>query len=84
MRFTDIGTIWIMVWVLICIIAMIFIGLPQPPVVHDVKNVTDLRRMSRECAEMDDRHVYIKTIWDAPVGQPRKPVRWEVTCKKNR
>ena len=45
------------------------------------EDVVELREIARECHSRPQGHTHIVTTYDAPIGQPRKPVSWTITCK---
>ena len=45
------------------------------------ESVHELREIDRECRKVPHGYSNTETIWNAPVGQPRKPVRWIITCQ---
>lgn len=51
----------------------------QTPLPQKANTVKELKRVLDGC-RMDGWNPSIVTIWSAPVGQPRRPVEWVVTC----
>jgi len=44
------------------------------------ETVHDLREIITDCRSMPRHYPTIKTVYNAPSNQPRKPIRWLVTC----
>ena len=53
----------------------------QTPTQTSTESMSELRRIDRECRKIPHGYSHIETVYDAPVGQPRKPVRWIITCQ---
>ena len=66
--------------ILICLAMVLFMPDNKPDSIV-AENVHQLRSVMRQCVKTEDGYPHIKTIYDAPEGQPRKPIRWEVTCR---
>ena len=54
----------------------LYLGVKQ-----DAFTVEELREISRDCGKIYRNYPSIETIYNAPVGQPRKPIKWVITCK---
>ena len=47
------------------------------------EDVVELRQIAHECHSRPSGHTHIVTTYDAPIGQPRKPISWTITCKED-
>ena len=48
---------------------------------QDAFTVQEARDIIADCGKIYRNYPSIKTIYSAPVGQPRYPIKWEITCK---
>ena len=60
------------------IAALVNIQWVTPSITTD--DVVELRKIAHECHSRPHGHTHIVTTYDAPIGQPRKPVSWTITC----
>ena len=57
------------------------IKVPQT-ITTSAKTVQEVRAIAQRCIDKPNHHLDIITIYNAPVGQPRKPVEWLLTCTR--
>jgi len=66
-----------------CIVLMGLLSIKASmPEEQSAISVKELRSIVKACESQEGRYPSIETVWNAPVGQPRKPIKWIVTCEK--
>jgi hypothetical protein len=75
------------IWVMLCVTGIVIlitytwaVDFVRPT--KEAETITELREIIAECDKINRGYPHIQTVFNAPVGQPRKPIKWIVTCKR--